>query len=62
MKELKDMSLNELVEYFTGRACIAIGRGDLRSEICTIITCSMQLGYDNGQKAPRPTRRRKKGA
>ena len=44
MKELKDMDLNELVDYFTGRACIAIGEGKFRSEICTIITCSMQLG------------------
>jgi hypothetical protein len=61
MKELKEMSLNELVDYFTGRACIAIGKGDLRSEVCTIITCSMQLGGDNVREAMKPKRRRKKG-
>jgi hypothetical protein len=55
------MSLNELVDYFTGRACIAIGKGDLRSEVCTIITCSMQLGGDNVREAMKPKRRRKKG-
>ena len=26
MKELKDMDLNELVDYFTGRACIVTAR------------------------------------
>ncbi len=56
MKELKDMDLNELVDYFTGRACIAIGEGKFRSEICTIITCSMQLGADNVSK-PKKTKR-----
>jgi hypothetical protein len=47
MKELKDMTTNELVEFWTGHACIAIGKGEFRSAICDIILSSMQLGADN---------------
>lgn len=60
MKEIEDMSLNELVDFFTGRACIAIGQGQFRSEICTIITCSMRLGAENEREIMKPKRKHKR--
>ena len=50
MKELKDMTTDELVNFWTGRACIAIGKGEFRSAICDIILSSIQLGVES-QKA-----------
>jgi hypothetical protein len=47
MKELKDMTTNELVDFWTGHTCIAIGKGEFRSAICDIILSSMQLGAEN---------------
>jgi hypothetical protein len=42
IKELKDMSLNELIDYHTGIFIISLGRGDsIRSLITEIVRVTL---------------------
>jgi hypothetical protein len=51
MKELKEMSTEELIDYVAGRLCISIGHGDFRSEVCLWVMSLQSLGYQNGFEA-----------
>jgi hypothetical protein len=48
MKELKDMNLEELIDYWTGYACMEIGRGRFRDAISLMLQSTMQNSYTYG--------------
>ena len=48
MKELKDMNLEELIDYWTGYACMEIGRGMFRDAISLMLQSTMQNSYTYG--------------
>lgn len=48
MKELKDMNLEELIDYWTGYACMEIGRGRFRDAISLMLQSTMQNSYTRG--------------
>ena len=50
MKNLKDMTTDELVDYVTGRLIISIGKGNFRSEVCLWVLSLQQIGSDNTKK------------
>lgn len=47
-KSLEEMSLTELVDYWTGYACVEIGRGKFREAISLIIQSTLQTGFNRG--------------
>lgn len=47
-KTTKDMSMKELVDYWTGYACIEIGRGEFRAAISLMLQDALKVGYDRG--------------
>ena len=53
---LEDMNLNELVDYWTGRFALAVGRGDVRSEISLMLSCTLQLGAKWSQEKEKKTK------
>jgi len=44
---LEDMDFNELVDYWTGRFVMAVGRGDVRAEVSLMLQSAMRMGADN---------------
>jgi hypothetical protein len=47
---LEAMTTDELIDYFHGRLCLAIGKGDSRSVIGLMVMSLQKLGYDRGLK------------
>lgn len=50
MKPLKDMTLEELVNYFAGRLIISIGAGKFRDEVSITIQMLLTLGAENAKR------------
>lgn len=50
MMKLKEMSLEQRIDYWTGYVCLAIGRGDMKGAIGLIIMQESQDSYDCGFK------------
>ena len=50
MKPTSEMDFKELVDYWTGYACIEIGRGDFRAAISLMLHDAMKIGFDRGVK------------
>lgn len=48
MDDLKDKSLNELVDMMWGRMVIAIGKGTGKEEMSLIIMKISELAYERG--------------
>ena len=50
MKRLEDVSLDEYINYWTGRLTLAIGAGKFRDEVCLMIGAITQEAYNRGAK------------
>lgn len=48
MKTTEEMSFKELVDYWTGQACIGIGSGDFRATITLMLSDTLRIGADRG--------------
>ena len=48
MKDLEDMGLEELVDYWTGYALISIGHGEFRRAISLMLQDTMTRAYKRG--------------
>jgi hypothetical protein len=48
MKTTEEMSFSELVDYWTGQACIGIGSGDFRATIACMLSDTLRVGADRG--------------
>jgi hypothetical protein len=48
MKRTEEMTMKELVDYWTGYACLGIGRGDFRGAISLMLQDTLKIGYDRG--------------
>jgi hypothetical protein len=46
MKTTAEMTMKELVDYWTGYACLEIGRGDFRGAISLMLQDTLKIGYD----------------
>jgi hypothetical protein len=49
MKPTSEMSFQELVDYWTGYACVEIGRGEFRSAISLMLQDTLKIGFDRGR-------------
>lgn len=49
----KQPDLNEMINEWVGRLCIAIGKGNFRDEVSFMLQYGMNIGYDQGQRHPK---------
>ena len=43
----EDMDFNELVDYWTGRFVLAVGRGNVKTEVSLMLQSAMKMGAEN---------------
>lgn len=51
MKDLNEMTLDELIDWATGTFIIAIGTGEFRNKVSTVVQCVMRIGHRRGEKS-----------
>jgi hypothetical protein len=55
MKELSEMNINELSDYWTGQLIIAIGEGNFKAKVFSMLMCSPQFfDYQKNANINRP--------
>ena len=60
MKKLKDMNTTEMIDYWHGYLCMAIGRGESREAIGLIVQSLLTLGHTNGFAAGKKAKRKER--
>lgn len=56
MKPLSEMTTKELVDYWTGYACLEIGRGEFRAAISLMLVNTLKIGFDRGVESVRKSK------
>ena len=56
MKPLSKMSLDELIDYWSGYLLIETGRGQFRTGVSLLIQSTIQEDYDRGKEEGKKTK------
>jgi len=51
MRDLKDMTIDEQTSYWVGHIAMAIGSGDVRTTVSSLIMSTSQDAYERGRLA-----------